>query len=84
MKRQQLLEAIGSTEPSSFNEVCRALGDNCPEKGDKMEWAALFSGLDEAERDGLVDVGRMNGKIETVILTESGVAALKQLQSEDR
>jgi hypothetical protein len=68
-----ILLATGATEPSTFNEFCRGLRD-CPERGDREGWADLFKTIGSAERLGLVEVERLNGKIETLILTEAGAA----------
>jgi hypothetical protein len=69
-----VLEAIGSTEASDFNDLCRGLGSNLPEE--RSEWADLFRTIEEAEREGLVEVERddVSGKqrIATVILTPAG------------
>jgi len=78
MKLKILLQAIGSTEPSTFNEICRGLGDNCPERGDSQSWGQLFRMIEEAEVAQLITVSRTRGSLDSAILTEAGVAALKQ------
>jgi len=74
MELDVLLLCIGSTEPSSFNEILQALGD------DKPEWRDLFRALDEAERKDLIEIDRVNGKIDSVILTEAGAAHVRSLK----
>lgn len=68
--------ATSSTEPSTFSEYCRGLRD-CPERGDSAAWADLFKAISNGERLGLIEVERLNGKIETLILTEAGAAKVR-------
>ena len=72
-----LLAAIGSTEESSFGEMCNALGDDCPDKGDKTAWHTLFNMINIAEEEELVEVHRNGTKIDGLILTEAGITELK-------
>lgn len=74
-----ILSAISSTKPVSFGDFCYELDDDCPERGDKRAWAALFAALDEAEGLGYVNVVRAGNNIDTLVLTEEGVAKIKQL-----
>lgn len=78
MELEKLLKSIGSTEESSFSEICQGLGDDCPAWGDREAWGELFGLLSRAERQGLIEVTRINGKIDGAILTEEGVARLKK------
>ena len=80
MNIQTILEATSSTEPSSFSEFCRALGSDCPERGERDEWAELFDCVKAAEILNFIEVERVNGKIDTLILTEAGVARVKELR----
>ena len=80
MDIKTVLEATPSTEPSSFNEFCRALGSDCPERGERDDWAELFDCIKAAENLDLIEVERVNGKIDTLILTEAGVARIKELR----
>lgn len=41
-----ILAAIGSTEPSTFGEFCRGL-KICPAKGDRDGWRELFAALED-------------------------------------
>lgn len=77
MKLKTLLSAVGSTEETTFGELCSALGDDRPE--DKSEWRDLFLSIDAAENNGQIEVSRSGRQIDSLILTESGVAALKTL-----
>lgn len=83
MKIQTLLGAIGSTGASTFNELCRALDDSgaLPEKGDKPAWRDLFRMIDDCERQGWIETDRINGKINTMILTPDGTQELWRLLS---
>lgn len=76
----EVLRAISSTEPSTFSEFCRGL-HNCPERGDREAWAEVFDTLEAVETLGLVEIERdKHYKIETLILTEGGVARVKEAQ----
>jgi hypothetical protein len=71
MAIDEILSAIGSTEPSTFGEFCSALKD-CPEKGDREAWAEIFGLLKEAEELGLVEVERTGKLIDSLVLTDVG------------
>ena len=75
MTIDSLLQCIGSTEESSFGEVCQALGDDKP--ADRSEWGAFFRSVEDLERQGLIEVSRVNGKIDSMILTEAGAARVR-------
>lgn len=77
MTEQDLLDAIGSTEPSSFNEFLHALGDEAPEREDKTGWRKLFKAIEKAAEDGLIEVSRAGTKIDSLILTEAGIARVR-------
>ena len=72
-----VLNAVSSTEVSTFNEFCRALGGSCPERGEQDEWAELFDCVKAAESLDLIEVERVGGKIDTLILTEAGAAKVR-------
>lgn len=76
------LGLIPSTEPFTFNELCQALGDDCPH--DKTEWRALFQRLERFEQDGYIEVSRVAGKIDGVQLTESGAALIRDRNDSKR
>lgn len=78
MDEETILAAIGSQEPSTFNEFLRALGDDCPERGDKDGWRELFAALEYSERSGLVEIERVQRKIDSLILTEAGAARVRE------
>lgn len=73
-----LLNSIGSTEPSDFNEICAGLKsqDSLPEG--KAEWSSFFRLLDDCESKGLIELDKIKGKIESAQLTENGVDFLKR------
>ncbi|MCI0488959.1 MAG: hypothetical protein L0229_20395 [Blastocatellia bacterium] len=76
MELIDVLSAIGSTEPSSFSEFCRGLED-CPEPGDRAVWRELLGFIGRGEREGLIEVERTKGMIDTLILTEAGAALVR-------
>lgn len=75
----EILAAIPSTEPATFNEFLSALPD-VPEKGDRSEWAELFRELTELEGLGLVEIERANrgGAIESLVLTGEGADRVRR------
>ncbi len=77
-----LLSHIGSTEETTFNELCRALGDDCPRE--KSEWRELFARINDLERQLYVEVTRLNGKIDGMILTESGANLIRDRNDSKR
>lgn len=72
----KMLAAIPSTEPASFNEFLRGYDDR-PERGDKGAWAEMFQDLETLEAQGLIEIERVNGKIDTLILTDEGAALVR-------
>lgn len=78
MNTIEVLRAISSTEPSTFSEFCRGLSA-CPERGDKGAWAEVFDTLEAVETLGLIEIERdRSNRIETLILTDAGVARVKE------
>lgn len=82
MKLKVLLNAIGSTEPTTFSELCDALGPDKPEKDDKRAWYILFELIRRAEEDGDIVVDRDGRTLNSVMLTADGVARLANLNKE--
>lgn len=80
MNIKTILQAIPSTEPASFREFCNALGSDCPERGEREDWAELFDCIREAEGNVLIEVERSGNSIETLILTEAGAATVRGMQ----
>lgn len=72
MHNIKMLAAIPSTEPATFNEFLRGYDDR-PERDDKRGWAEMFQDLETLESQGLVEIDRMNGRIDTLMLTAEGV-----------
>lgn len=70
-----LLSLIASTEELSFNELCTALGDDCPDSKDG--WRDLFQKIRDLERQCYIEVTRTAGKIDGLMLTESGAALIR-------
>lgn len=79
MNEKILLKAIPSTEEASFRDLCNALGDDKPEKGDRAEWGLFFDTLRKLERQGEVEVSwSPDGRsVDSVILTEAGAARVR-------
>ena len=75
MDDEKILSAIGSTEETSFSEFCQALGGDCPEGRD--EWREMFQTLRRLEDEGLIDVSKLDGKIDGMILTEAGADRIR-------
>lgn len=73
----EILRACPSTEPATFSEFLRGL-DDVPEKGDKDEWRELFAVVSYAEDNGWIEVERNGSHIESLMLTEAGVARVKR------
>jgi predicted transcriptional regulator len=72
----KILRAIPSTEPATFNEFLRGY-DDAPERGDKSGWSELFQDLETLESQGLVEIERNNGRIDTLMLTAEGVDTVR-------
>lgn len=72
-----LLRAIPSTEECTFRELCSALGEDKPERGDKPAWGKLFGQLRRFEREGLIEIDWNNNEINTMVLSESGASRVR-------
>lgn len=72
----EFLSLIGSTEGTTFNELCAALGDDCP--SEKSEWRELFERIRDLERQCYIEVSRTQGKIDSLMLTESGAGLIRE------
>jgi hypothetical protein len=79
-RRALILAAIPATEPASFGEFLRALGDEAPERGDKAGFRDLFIDLERLEMQGLIEIDRTEDGINELILTESGAAQVRETQ----
>jgi hypothetical protein len=76
-----LLKAIRSAEPSDFSDLCNALGDDKPERGDRDGWSDLFNTLRSLEKDGLVQISWFHNKnVDSLMLTEAGAARVRESQ----
>lgn len=73
----EILRACPSTEPASFYEFLRGLQD-IPAKGDKEAWAELFDEVRAVENMGLIEVEYNGRLIESLMLTQAGIAQLKK------
>lgn len=71
----EFLSLIGSTEETTFNELCSALGDDCPDN--KYAWRDLFAHIRDLERQSYIEVTRTQGKIDGIQLTESGASLIR-------
>lgn len=70
-----ILAAIASTSETSFSEFCQALGDDCPDGKD--EWREMFARLRRLENEGLIEVSKLDGKIDGLILSEAGANRIR-------
>jgi hypothetical protein len=71
----EFLSLIGSTEETSFSELCQQLGDDCPD--DKAGWRDLFAKIRDLERQCYLEVTRTQGRIDGLMLTESGAGLIR-------
>lgn len=71
----KFLSLIASTEETTFNELCTALGDDCPHE--TSGWRDLFQQIRELESQGYIEVTRTAGKIDGLMLTESGAGLIR-------
>lgn len=78
----RILINISSEEPSSLNEVLRGLGDDAPERGQKQEWYVFFRQIEALEELGLVEVARLNNRVETLQLTDIGTERAREALQE--
>ena len=76
MDDDKILSAIASTEETSFNEFCQALAGDCPEGRD--EWREMFKTLRRLENEGLIEVSKLDGKIDGLILSEAGANRIRE------
>lgn len=76
------LSIIGSTEETTFNELCAGLGDDRPQE--RSEWRLLFLRIERYEADGYLEVSRLNGRIEGMMLTEQGAALIRERKDSER
>jgi exopolysaccharide biosynthesis predicted pyruvyltransferase EpsI len=72
MINDAVLKAIPSTEPATFREFLQALGGNFD-----GEWRQLFEDIEQLEYMGLVEVERLHGRIESMILTPEGAEEVR-------
>lgn len=75
MEDDKILMCIGSTEETSFSEFCQALAGDCPDGKD--EWREMFQTLRRLEGEGLIEVSKLDGKIDGMILTEVGANRIR-------
>jgi len=79
IKAHKLLPLIGYTEPTTFSELCNALGDDKPEE--RSEWAELFSAIEKCEEAGYIEIERGGGgRISSLQLTEEGVDMVRSYE----
>lgn len=86
LEELKLMKLIWSTEPMGFFDLCNELrktGD-CPLKGEKQEWAILFSKINSIERCGWVECTRSGKSIETLQLTDLGAEVVRSYADSKR
>lgn len=81
-----LMRLIWSTEPMRFFDLCNALRlvGECPVKGDKQEWAILFSRLNTIEKLQWIECTRIGRSIETLQLTDLGSDVVRNFADSKR
>lgn len=77
MTEETILAAIGFTEPSTFSEFCEALGDDCPQSGNRAEWTDVFGKLRVLESERYVIIVRDRQNIQQLQLTEKGANRIR-------
>lgn len=82
----KLMRLIWSTEPMGFFDLCNALriAGECPVKGDKQEWAILFSRLNAIEKLQWIECTRIGRSIETLQLTDLGADVVRNFADSKR
>lgn len=83
MTNIEILSAIPSTEPADFREFLRGL----PEvPSDRAQWADLLRAISHLQSIGLIEVERsdLNGNIESLLLTNAGVATVRRANGQSR
>ena len=85
-KDLQILSVIGSTEASTFGELCNALRrvNLCPEKGDKTAWGMLFKKLGEYGRDGWLKIEMEGRNMKTFQLTKESADKVRDFADSQR
>lgn len=73
----RILCAISSTEPSTFGEFLDGLKGDLP--GSSSDWRQLFQTLEALEEQELVIIERLNGRIDTLMLTELGAERAREV-----
>lgn len=79
-----ILAAVGYTEPSDFNEFCRALGEKCPTKGDVPAWREIWATVAKIEEAGWMRVKRNGRMTESLQLTKDGADHIRAVLDKQR
>lgn len=74
----RILVNISSTEPCVLSEVLTGLGDHAPRRGHNEEWRVFFLQLESLEAMGLVKIERLNGRIQSLMLTSIGAERARE------
>lgn len=72
----KLLQAIGSTEPSTFGEFCGEYPDT-PAGGDRDGWRKVMRQIRIAEEQGYLEVKQTGNNIDSLQVTASGLSYIK-------
>ena len=75
---ENILSVVWSSEAMTFNDLCDALGNDCPEKGDREAWRDLFRQLESAKAVGLITLEKRDGRIESIQLTKRGADKIRE------
>jgi len=82
----EIMQHIGSTEPSTFFELCNSLRTHnlCPVKGDKAGWSSLFKTLHKFVADGDAVATKSGSNIQTIQLTKQGADKVREFADRNR
>ena len=82
----EIMQHIGSTEPSTFFELCNSLRTHnlCPVKGDKAGWSSLFKKLHKFVANGDAVATKSGSNIQTIQLTKQGADKVREFADRNR
>lgn len=77
--QRRIMSAIGSTEPSTFGELCGGLKRAGMYPDSKAEWKLVFETIEQLEAAGLLEAERYGpeDRLQQVQLTEAGAAIVR-------
>lgn len=86
LEELDLMRVIWSEEPMGFFDLCNALRiqGTCPQKGEKQEWAILFSRINVIEKLQWITCTRDGRSISTMQLTKLGADVVRNYADSKR